>query len=181
MPRRAISARSSLFTRCPLGFRLHRRRRPHSPKVRSNSWVITGLDRVLEIVDNPEHEAERKQLLAELAEIDGSAGGVSTAPADIFADRRRAIEGRLDELGPEPPGSGGGDATPEPKIWGVWCAASSGIPGRREAWLRDDDQIARFTEAEARAKADELNRRAQTPGRIAGATVFHYSAWRFDD
>ena len=60
----------------------------------------------LEIVDNVEHEAKRAQLLAELDELDAARGrdgyGVSEGPADIGADRRRAINNRLDELGPAP-------------------------------------------------------------------------------
>src|SRR5262249_2136377 len=62
----------------------------------------------LEIVTNPEHEAERARLVAERDELDATRGrdgyGVSEAPADIWADRRRAIKNRLDEFGPAPRG-----------------------------------------------------------------------------
>jgi hypothetical protein len=55
----------------------------------------------LVIEDPPEIIAEREELLAELAELDAERdpNAVSEGPADIFADRRRAINNRLDEIG----------------------------------------------------------------------------------
>jgi len=46
------------------------------------------------IIEDPEWTAERDRLDAELDEIDAQGG-----PADVFADRRRAIINRLDEMG----------------------------------------------------------------------------------
>jgi hypothetical protein len=44
--------------------------------------------------------------------------------------------------------------------WGVWCTVTGGIPGSRANWLTRgrDCEIVAFTEAAARAKADDLTR-----------------------
>jgi len=48
----------------------------------------------------------------------------------------------------------------EETSWGVWCTVSGGIIGDRANWLTRgrDSEIVAFTEAAARAKADDLNR-----------------------
>ena len=76
----------------------------------------------------------------------------------VEAETRRLAAERAWRYSTKPEGSTRwGD---EEASWGVWCTVSDGITGDRANWLtrgRDCD-IVPFTEAAARAKADDLTR-----------------------
>jgi hypothetical protein len=74
----------------------------------------------------------------------------------VEAETRRLAAERAWRYGTKAEGSARfGD---EEASWGVWCEVSGGITGHRVNWLMRgrDCEIVAFTQAAARAKADDL-------------------------
>jgi hypothetical protein len=64
--------------------------------------------------------------------------------------------------------------------YGIWCVVSGGVTGRREAWLKQDGEIAVFEDrAEAEALAAHYN--AQTNGNPYRTASFSYTVRDYGD